>query len=235
MHLWGMIPDAWRRALSRYAADGDFRDLERFLSVEVTNEAVFPPLERWFAALEMTPPEAVKVVILGQDPYHDENQAHGLAFSVPPQVALPPSLRNIYKEMSQDLGVPAPRTGNLEGWARQGVLLLNTVLSVRAHEPGSHQKRGWEPLTDMIIKIASAQPRPVAFWLWGNFARAKVELIDARRHFICESVHPSPLSASRGFFGSRPFSRTDAWLKERGIAPVDWCALDSDEAQPELF
>lgn len=173
---------------------------------------MFPPEGQLFTALRLTPPEAVRVVLLGQDPYHDDGQAEGLAFSVAPGVKFPPSLRNIFKEYASDLGRKIPLSGSLRNWAANGVLLLNSVLSVRAHEAGSHRKFGWERFTDSVIRSLNRRAEPVVFLLWGNFAIAKRPLIDESRHRVFENVHPSPLSAHRGFFGSRPFSRAEQAL-----------------------
>ena len=184
---------------------------------------VYPPREKLFAALNTTPPEQVRVVILGQDPYHEPGQAHGLSFSVEPGVAIPKSLVNIYKEMETDLGLAAPQTGCLLPWAEHGVLLLNSVLTVEAHKAGSHRKFHWERITDQVIRATNALPQPIAFVLWGNFAIKKAPLIqsDAPR-LVLTSAHPSPLSAYRGFFGSRPFSKINAFLAENGEAPIPW-------------
>jgi len=190
---------------------------------------VFPAHDDVFSAFHLTPYADVRVVILGQDPYHGPGQAHGLSFSVRPEVDVPPSLRNMYKELHDDLGIPHPGHGHLASWARNGVLLLNSVLTVRAHNAGSHRKQGWETFTDRVIEVVSAKPEPVAFILWGNFARSKAPLI-ADHHHIIESTHPSPLSASRGFFGSRPYSRANAALEAAGRPPVDW-RLDPVAAQ----
>jgi uracil-DNA glycosylase len=175
-----------------------------------------------FAALHLTPRASTKVVILGQDPYHGAGQACGLAFSVPPGVRPPPSLRNVFAELQSDLGIPPPSSGNLEPWARQGVLLLNTTLTVRGGASASHQGRGWETFTDEVIKAVDAKPERVVFILWGASARRKRALVDPARHVVIESAHPSPLSASNGFFGSRPFSRANSALAEAGREPVDW-------------
>jgi uracil-DNA glycosylase len=182
---------------------------------------VFPADDDVFSALRLTRYADVRVVILGQDPYHGPGQAHGLSFSVRPGVAVPPSLRNIYKELHDDLGIEHPGHGNLEAWARNGVLLLNSVLTVRAHDAGSHRKQGWETLTDRIIQVVSEKLEPVVFILWGNFARSKAPLI-ADHHHIIESPHPSPLSASRGFFGTKPFSRANDALAASSREPIDW-------------
>jgi uracil-DNA glycosylase len=176
------------------------------------NCTVFPPENRVFNAFALTPPENVRVVLLGQDPYHDDGQAEGLAFSVPDGVPLPPSLRNIYKEFADDLQRPAPASGHLGSWAANGILLINAVLTVDAHTPGSHAKYGWEKFTDAVIKSLSDQKSGLVFMLWGGFARKKATLIDQKKHFVLENAHPSPLSAYRGFFGSRPFSQAEKLL-----------------------
>lgn len=197
-------------------------DLQRFVAEERAQHTVYPPADEVFAALHLTPLAETRVLILGQDPYHRPKQAHGLCFSVRPGVAVPPSLVNIFKELEADLGVPPPNHGNLEHWARQGVLLLNAVLTVRAHRAASHQGKGWETFTDEVIRVVDAKPERVVFILWGGYARRKKPLIDTTRHVIIESAHPSPLSASNGFFGSRPFSRANAALIEGGREPIDW-------------
>ena len=195
--------------------------LMRFVAQERSMHEVYPPHDEVFAALHLTPLAEVKVVILGQDPYHGPGQAHGLCFSVRPGVRVPPSLQNIHKELHDDLGIPIPDHGNLEAWARQGVLLLNTTLTVRANEAASHQRHGWETFTDEVIHAVDAKTDRVVFILWGSAARRKAALVD-RRHHVIESPHPSPLSAHRGFFGTRPFSRANAALVEAGRTPVDW-------------
>ncbi len=199
-----------------------WRDLQQFVSVERQRHVVYPPHTDVFAALHLTPYATTRVLILGQDPYHGPRQAHGLCFSVPDGVAVPPSLANIHRELADDLGVPVPRQGSLESWARQGVLLLNATLTVRAGQAGSHQGKGWEIFTDEVITAVDAKPDHVVFILWGGYARKKRTLIDASRHTIIESPHPSPLSAHNGFFGSKPFSRANAALQEAGREPVDW-------------
>jgi len=196
--------------------------LQQFVAAERAAGPVFPPHEDVFAALHLTPYAQTRVLILGQDPYHGPGQAHGLSFSVQHGVKTPPSLQNIHKELESDLGLARPDHGNLESWARQGVLLLNATLTVRAHEAASHQKRGWETFTDEVIRAVNAKPQRVVFVLWGSSARRKREFIDTSRHAIVESPHPSPLSAHRGFFGSRPFSRTNGLLEEAGLEPIDW-------------
>ncbi|MDO5015317.1 MAG: uracil-DNA glycosylase [Clostridia bacterium] len=199
-----------------------YKKLREFLKDEYKTKTIYPDMFDIFNALRWTDLKDVKVVILGQDPYHDENQAHGLAFSVKPEVALPPSLKNIYKEIESDLGVQMPKCGYLKSWAEQGVLLLNTVLTVVAHRAGSHQNMGWEIFTNHIIEKVAAEDRPIVFILWGNKAKEKMEKIKNPSHLIISSAHPSPLSASRGFFGSRPFSKTNDFLIANNIEPIDW-------------
>jgi len=183
---------------------------------------IFPKGSEWFHALDATPLEKVRVVILGQDPYHGEGQAHGLCFSVKPGVRPPPSLINIYREMQSDLGLEPPPHGNLEAWAKQGVLLLNAVLTVEAGLAASHQGKGWERFTDAVIRLVNDQPRPVVFILWGAYAQRKAAFVDRKRHLVLTSAHPSPLSASNGFFGSKPFSQTNKFLIANGRDPIDW-------------
>ena len=199
-----------------------WRDLQAFVGAERAAHVVYPAAPDVFAALHLTPFRAARVVILGQDPYHGPGQAHGLCFSVRHGVRIPPSLTNIHKELASDLGVPIPAHGNLEKWARQGVLLLNTTLTVRGGEAGSHQGHGWETFTDQVIRTVNGKDERVVFILWGSHARRKKELIDTDRHSVIESAHPSPLSAHNGFFGSRPFSRTNDALVAAGLAPMDW-------------
>src|SRR4051812_27189728 len=197
-------------------------ELQAFVDEERSRFQVFPPEADVFAALHQTPYRKVKVLILGQDPYHGPGQAHGLCFSVRPGVALPPSLRNIFVELESDLGIEAPNHGCLDAWTSQGVLLLNTSLTVRAHQAASHQGKGWEVFTDEVIRAVSEKPDRVVFILWGAHARKKKALVDTSRHVIIESAHPSPLSASNGFFGSKPFSRTNEALVAAGREPIDW-------------
>jgi uracil-DNA glycosylase len=199
-----------------------FKELQGFVASERARQRIYPPQDEVFAALHLTPYAEVKVLILGQDPYHGANQAHGLCFSVRPGVPLPPSLENIFTELEADVGVQRPDHGCLDCWARQGVLLLNATLTVRAGQAASHQGKGWERFTDAVIEAVNAKPERVVFILWGASARRKRALIDTSRHAVIESAHPSPLSASNGFFGSRPFSRANAALLEAGREPIDW-------------
>jgi uracil-DNA glycosylase len=196
--------------------------LQAFVADERSRSAVYPPADDVFAALHLTSYADTRVVILGQDPYHGPGQAHGLCFSVRRGVAVPPSLRNIHQELHDDLGLPVPDHGNLEAWARQGVLLLNTTLTVRAGQAASHQGKGWETFTDRLLEEVNAKVDRVVFILWGGAARAKRARLDLSRHVVIESAHPSPLSARNGFFGSRPFSRTNAALVDAGLPPIDW-------------
>lgn len=214
------VPHSWREALSRAVDSPSFARLASFVEAERAEHEVFPPREDVFAALERTPPTHVRAVLLGQDPYHDVGQAHGLCFSVRRGTALPPSLRNVFKELKSDLGCDAPGHGDLGAWAERGVLLLNSVLTVRAHAAGSHRGRGWEQFTDAVLEHVCTAPH-VVFLLWGKDARDKAKRIDTRRHGIVECAHPSPLSA-RKFLGSRPFSRANAALREQGQAEIDW-------------
>jgi uracil-DNA glycosylase len=199
-----------------------WQELQAFVAAERANQTVFPRHEEVFAALHLTSFADTRVVILGQDPYHGPNQAHGLCFSVRPGVAQPPSLVNILKELRDDLGCTPPTHGSLEHWARQGVLLLNTSLTVRAGQAASHAGKGWEHFTDEVLRTVAEKAHPVVFILWGANARKKKPLIDTRRHVVIESAHPSPLSAYNGFFGSKPFSRTNDALRAHGLAPIDW-------------
>lgn len=218
------LPGTWNTALAEYTASAAFADLAEKIAAERKSHLVFPREEDVFRALQLTGLPEVKVLILGQDPYHDDNQAHGLAFSVPENVKLPPSLRNIYKELAVEYDrIFMPESGDLTHWAEQGVLLLNTVLTVRAHCANSHAKLGWEDFTDEIIKVVNAQASPgVVFMLWGNPAQKKRRLIDAARHHILCCAHPSPLSAYRGFFGSNIFKRANELLTASGKKAVEW-------------
>jgi uracil-DNA glycosylase len=212
----------WNPVLRAELEKPYFGELRAFVDAERNRAAVYPPADEVFAALHLTPYEDVKVLILGQDPYHGPGQAHGLCFSVRPGVDVPPSLANIYAEMESDLGLPRPDHGCLDAWARQGVLLLNATLTVRARQAASHQGKGWETFTDSVIQAVNAKPERVVFILWGSSARRKKALVDTSRHVVIESPHPSPLSAHRGFFGSRPFSRANEALVAAGREPVDW-------------
>jgi uracil-DNA glycosylase len=198
-------------------------DLKRFLLAErERGKHIFPKGGEWFRALDLTPPEQVRVVILGQDPYHGEGQAHGLCFSVRHGVRPPPSLVNIFKEMESDLGVRPARHGFLEHWAEQGVLLLNSVLTVEMGRAASHRERGWERFTDRIVREVNEKTEPVVFMLWGSYAQKKAAFVDTSRHLVLKAAHPSPLSAHSGFFGCRHFSRANAFLESRGLKPIDW-------------
>lgn len=217
-----MAKTDWNPVLRAEFAKEYWTELQSFVQTERSTHQVFPPHDEVFAALHLTPYAEVKVLLLGQDPYHGPGQAHGLCFSVRPPVAPPPSLQNIFTELETDLGVAAPGHGSLQHWATQGVLLLNATLTVRAHKAGSHQKKGWETFTDQVIRAVNDKPETVVFILWGSYARQKKKLIDLGRHHVIESPHPSPLSAHRGFFGSRPFSRANEALAAAGRTPVDW-------------
>jgi uracil-DNA glycosylase len=217
-----VIHPSWQEELSAEFNKTYFHDLKAFLLEEKKKHTVFPPGKLIFNAFNLTPFLDVKVVLLGQDPYHNVGQAHGLCFSVPDGIAFPKSLINIFQELKNDLNISLPQSGNLEKWAKQGVLLLNATLTVRAHEAGSHQKRGWETFTDAVIRSISQKREGVVFLLWGNYAQAKIELIDSSKHFILRTVHPSPLSASRGFFGCKHFSKTNEYLIRNGKTPIDW-------------
>ena len=222
----GRVATDWNPVLRGEFAKPYWQQLQRFVAGQRARYTVFPPEPDVFAALHLTSYADTRVVILGQDPYHGPNQAHGLCFSVRRGVAVPPSLANIYKELHSDLGLPIPTHGNLEAWARQGVLLLNTTLTVRAAEAASHQGQGWETFTDEVLRTVNGKQQLVVFILWGAAARKKKSLIDTTRHVVIESAHPSPLSAHNGFFGSRPFSKTNAALEAAGLAPIDWSVPD---------
>ena len=216
------ISGSWEKALKGEFSKDYYKKLFVKIQEEYQTRTIYPPADDIFNAFHFTPLEEVKVVILGQDPYHEPGQAHGLCFSVKPQVPIPPSLVNIYKELEDDLGCYIPNNGYLEKWARQGVLMLNTVLTVRAHQANSHKDLGWEQFTDAAIRVLAEQDRPMVFVLWGKPAQRKKEMIHNPKHLILESPHPSPLSAGRGFFGSRPFSRINAYLEQNGLEPIDW-------------
>lgn len=211
----------WDELIQRETYKTYYKDLMAFLELEEKSHDILPPKDKRLSCFQLTPYNTLKVVIIGQDPYHNYNQAHGLAFSVENE-KYPPSLKNIFKELVSDLNINYPQTGNLSKWAKQGVLLLNTVLTVRAHEPLSHQKKGWEIFTLNMINEINKKEDPVVFILWGNHAISFSKYIDGTKHKMITSVHPSPLSASRGFFGSKPFSKTNAYLKSFGYQPIDW-------------
>ncbi len=216
------ITNDWLAELSPEFRKPYYKKLYLTLRQEYAERLIYPPSEDIFNAFHLTPLSKVKVLILGQDPYHEPGQAHGLSFSVPKGERIPPSLLNIYKEMHEDIGTAIPSHGNLESWAEQGVLLLNAVLTVRAHQAASHRQIGWESFTDAVIEAVNRQDRPIVEILWGSFARSKKSLLTNPKHLILEAPHPSPLSAARGFFGSRPFSKTNAFLVEHGVEPIEW-------------
>ena len=216
------IANDWLEPLKPEFSKPYYKKLYQMVNEEYRTHQIFPPADDIFNAFALTPLHEVKVVILGQDPYHGEGQAHGLCFSVKPDVEIPPSLVNIYKELQDDCGCEIPNNGYLTKWAKQGVLLLNTVLTVRAHQANSHRGIGWEEFTDAAIRVLNEQDRPMVFILWGRPAQMKKSMLTNPNHLIIESPHPSPLSAYRGFFGSRPFSRTNKYLKEHGLKEIDW-------------
>ncbi|MCI0573711.1 MAG: uracil-DNA glycosylase [Myxococcaceae bacterium] len=216
------LPHDWEEALAAERRKPYFKALSDFLVHERSRHTVYPSEADLFSAFRLTPLSEVRVLILGQDPYHGKDQAHGLAFSVKPGVPPPPSLQNIFKELHDDLGVPVPKHGHLAHWAKQGVLLLNAVLTVRAGQANSHQGKGWELFTDAAIRAVNAKTDPVVFVFWGRYAQRKVKLVDSSRHFVLVGAHPSPLSANQGFLGSRPFSRINTYLREHGRPPIDW-------------
>ncbi len=216
------IDNDWLPAVNAEFKKPYYADLYKFVKEEYSRVAVFPPADEIFSALHLTPLSKVKVVIIGQDPYHNVGQAHGLCFSVRPEVEIPPSLVNIYKELQSDLGCKIPNNGYLVKWAEQGVLLLNTVLTVRAHQANSHQGKGWEQFTDAIIRAVNAEDRPIAYLLWGRPAQSKMSMLTNPKHKVFTAPHPSPLSAHRGFFGCKHFSQANAFLEENGLVPIDW-------------
>ncbi len=218
-----MLQNDWLDAVRPEFSKPYYKKLYEFVKDEYGRTVVYPPADDIFNAFHLTPLSSVKAVILGQDPYHNENQAHGLSFSVPPsQLDIPPSLQNIYKELHDDLGCFVPNNGYLKKWADQGVLMLNTVLTVRAHQANSHSGMGWEQFTDAALRAVNAQDRPIVYLLWGRPAQSKMPMLDNPRHLILTAPHPSPLSAYRGFFGCRHFSRTNEFLAENGVEPIDW-------------
>ena len=217
-----MIQNDWLAPLKPEFSKPYYAELFNFVKNEYATRQIFPPADDIFNAFHLTPLHEVKVVILGQDPYHNDGQAHGLCFSVKPDVDIPPSLVNIYQELHDDLGCYIPNNGFLTKWAKQGVLMLNTVLTVRAHQANSHRGMGWEQFTDAAIRILNEQDRPIVFILWGSPAQKKAQMLNNPKHLILKAPHPSPLSAYRGFFGSRPFSQTNEFLVKNGLEPVDW-------------
>ena len=217
------IEDSWKKVLLDEFQSEYFDNLNSFLEKEIQQEVIYPPSHLIFNAFNKTSFKNVKVVILGQDPYHGERQAHGLCFSVPNGIKQPPSLKNIFKELSTDIACDIPENGNLGKWATEGVLLINATLTVRAHQAGSHQKKGWEKFTDAVIKKISDEKDNIVFILWGNYAQGKSKFIDETKHYIIKSVHPSPLSANRGgFFGTQPFSKTNQYLESKNIKAINW-------------
>lgn len=218
-----IIHDSWKEALKEEFAHPYMAELKAFLMDEKKHAIIFPKGSHIFNAFNSTPFHDVKAVILGQDPYHGPGQAHGLSFSVQHGIKLPPSLQNIFKELVEDIGCPFPKSGDLTPWARDGVLLLNTLLTVRSGEPFSHKEKGWERFTDQVIRVLSEHREHIVFILWGSPAQKKASLIDARKHLILRAPHPSPLSSYRGFFGSKPFSSTNRYLESKGITPIEWC------------
>lgn len=216
------IEESWKRELADEWEKEYFKRLTEFVRQEYSTKQIFPPGRQIFAAFDSTPFPDVKVVILGQDPYHDVGQANGLCFSVNDGIPFPPSLRNIFKEIESDIGTPIPQSGDLSRWAKQGVLLLNATLTVEAHRAGSHQRRGWEEFTDQVINHLATKRNNIVFILWGSYAIGKGSFIDRNRHLVLTSVHPSPLSAHRGFFGNHHFSRANKYLIEHGKTPIEW-------------
>ncbi len=216
------LPDSWKTVLAEEFDKPYFKDLQNFIAEERKSKTIYPPQTDVFSAFELTPYEQANVLILGQDPYHGENQAHGLCFSVKPGVKIPPSLVNIYKELEDDIGINIPNHGYLISWAKQGILMINAVLTVQAHTPNSHKNKGWETFTDAVISKVNQKQEPVIFVLWGGYAKKKLKLIDANRHRIIQSAHPSPLSAHNGFFGSKPFSKINSALHQAGKPEINY-------------
>lgn len=217
-----MIGNSWDKKLKTIFESNEFKQTCSFIEKEYNTKTIYPKKENIFNALKLTPYEKVKVVIMGQDPYHGENEAHGLSFSVQKGIKIPPSIRNIFKELNNDLNIDIPLQGDLTKWTEEGVLLLNSVLTVEKDKPASHKNVGWEQLTDHIIKVLNASNKPLVFILWGNFAKSKKSFITSSKHLIIESTHPSPFSAYNGFFNSKPFSKTNKFLKENNIKEIDW-------------
>lgn len=217
------LTDSWLKHLKPEFSKHHMVSLKNFLKTEyAADKIIYPKKSEYFKALDLVPLENVKVVILGQDPYHGAGQAHGLCFSVNEGVPLPPSLKNIFKELNSDLDIEISKSGNLERWAKQGVLLLNSVLTVEKDAAASHQKQGWEQFTDRIIEVVNQECDHVVFILWGAYAQKKASFVNQKKHLVLQSVHPSPLSSHRGFFGSKPFSKTNAWLKKNGLKLINW-------------
>lgn len=216
------IEESWKKQLQNEFEKDYFINLTNFIRNEYQTKQIFPPAKLIFNAFEHTPFDKVKVVILGQDPYHNDGQAHGLSFSVNDGIQFPPSLINIFKEINSDLGIPIPKSGNLTRWADQGVLLLNATLTVQAHQAGSHQNKGWENFTDAAIKKLADERENIVFLLWGSYAQKKAAFINSNKHLILKSVHPSPLSAHRGFFGNKQFSQINDYLTSKGLTPIQW-------------
>ena len=216
------IEESWKNVLSQEFNQPYFESLVNFVKNEYKSKTIFPPASKIFAAFDYTPFHKVKVVILGQDPYHGPGQANGLSFSVNDGIRFPPSLQNIYKELEDDLGISIPVSGDLSRWASQGVLMLNATLTVEASKAGSHQKKGWETFTDAVIKELAEKRENLVFILWGSYAQKKGKTIDRSKHFVIETAHPSPLSVYRGFWGSKPFSKTNEYLQSKNITPIQW-------------
>ncbi len=222
MGLKDLMPEDWRTCLDAEFAKPYFVELEEFVADERESETIYPPEDEVFSAFSLTPYDQVKVLILGQDPYHGPGQAHGLSFSVKPGIKIPPSLRNMYKELHADLGLEIPKSGNLIPWAKQGVMMINAVFTVRHKKANSHKNQGWEQFTDAVIRKVNEKEQRVVFVLWGSYAKKKARLINTDVHAIVQSAHPSPLSARYGFHGSKPYSQTNAILEEAGLSPIDW-------------
>ena len=216
------IEPIWQKKIARILKDNSFYNLKKFLINEKKNQIIYPKCNKIFAAFNLCPFKKVKVVLIGQDPYHGLKQANGLCFSVSDKIKLPPSLINIFKELGRDINIKPPKSGNLEHWAKQGILLLNTVLTVRAKQPGSHKNKGWEKFTDSIIEILSSEKKDLIFLLWGRIAQEKAKIIDTKKHYILTAAHPSPFSAHSGFFGCKHFSKTNELLKKLNKKPIKW-------------
>ncbi len=216
------IDDSWKKILSDYFETSEWENLSKYIKEEYKKQRIYPNPKYIFNAFDLCPFDNVKVVIIGQDPYHGKGQSHGLCFSVPKDFSIPPSLKNIYKEIHDDIGVNVPTSGNLEHWAKQGVLLLNAVLTVRAGQPGSHQNKGWEIFTDEVIKKINDKKENIVFMLWGNYAKEKGKYIDREKHLVLEAAHPSPYSAYSGFFGCKHFSKANEYLKKHNLSEIKW-------------